>query len=291
MHLRKKWKDMSRLISNRRASSSEPILLTNLPLELLTRIYALSLNVCLLQVNHEVNRVLDTPSARLQFCLEAFHPAVDKRVGAGQAARLQNGLLRQPWLDLDYARRIESVLNRRRGCENDDRLLNAAGSCVTVVANVHIPAKLLKPPWTDDRIDYFTLLLRWKATILTTYPICHLIPERLLRSAVFEHNLRAVNFCRKEVGVAYTQDTLRLAVLNGCNKDIVGAIIIDRFQGGQNFIEWQDEILAAWVREKTESKDPDGFWLMKALATEGYSIWDPIQEGRRRLEQDKALES
>ena len=228
---------------------------------------------------------------RLEFASTALRSNVEFQINLDRAIKLQNWLLRREWFDLTFTRRVDALVQKdQHSTKCDGEHVDGAreavdlrnetkistkltGTAIRLSSRVHVPAKLLRGKWTDQRIEMLEHLLRWGATVFASPPICHRIPEHLLRSAISEANLRATWLCRHTMAVDYDHDMFRLAIFQHCNKDMIISIVTDSLRGPNHFIDWKDDDLWARVMERCRVGDPKGMFLKPILASEGRNLW------------------
>lgn len=98
-------------------------------------------------------------------------------------------------------------------------------------------------------MDIFERLLRWRATMLDFPPSCSRIPERLLRSATEGGILRAMQVCRRLVGVEFDHYVLQFAVMLRCRQDVVAISLDHQLKHRRRFIDWEDKVNQShWAR-------------------------------------------
>ena len=270
--------------------------LTDLPLEILCQIYAVSLNPSLLQVNHKLCYSLNTSYGRLQFALKALNPQIRLHTSARYAAELQNWLLRRSWFDNDIARNIERVLSHDARSDGDTLMAELKITDevhtsskrrpelhrrIQLTQHVYLPGRLLKGPWTDDQVHLLKRLVRWGATIISTPP-CHRVPNTVLSNAVVEGNLRAIDFFRFDLEIPFDQAMLRRAVLQDNDKEVLTLIFLDSVLNDEPWVDWDDETLWACAREQAKQENSADQWLMSALSSSGSSVLDERMKKPRK---------
>lgn len=92
-------------------------------------------------------------------------------------------------------------------------------------------------------MDIFERLLRWRATMLDFPSICSRFPERLLRSATGGGIMRAMQVCRRLVGVELDHYVLQFAVMLDCRQDVVAMSLDDQLKHRRRFIDWEDKVI------------------------------------------------
>lgn len=171
------------------------------------------------------------------------------------------------------------------------KMINCLDEC-------RIPEKLLHGPWTDEKCEFLTVLLRGGATVDWINSTSGEVAEWGLYDAFKEHNERAVRLiipnrfrqsfphdvfvselhfytsaiaCRdnikheKEifgVGVTPSMEHLRIAAIDcDCPLEILAVIL-----KGENFpLERKDPALTSWALQKKVEGDKRGEWLLNVL--------------------------
>lgn len=163
-----------------------------------------------------------------------------------------------------------------------------------------VPAKLLRPPWTEDKVLLLDFLLNAGATIdrigscdgelasdglLDAVRTGHVaaVNALLMRPVGRQINIRTFpptpsKFSYSYEGVAPEVKHLRAAVIaGGCNKAIVTALIDNASQ----FEKLRDPEIYSWVHEKKQQGNEIGYWLeAKLRARVAWEIYTTPQETR-----------
>ena len=144
--------------------------------------------------------------------------------------------------------------------------------CPLVHTETKIPLKLLRGPWTEDRISFLYALKVGGAKVDRESKLFREIGKQGLMEAIREDNYPAIwmikrasfdfNFNCAHPSLMLMPDIehLRLAVIErGCRKDIVGCLL-----NMKNKIA-TDPALVNWAEEKKEQGDEKGQWLLEIL--------------------------
>jgi hypothetical protein len=132
-----------------------------------------------------------------------------------------------------------------------------------------IPAKLVRGPWTLDKVQFLRFLL-WTTSMNTDWrsPEACGNTRRGRREAVLEKSLDAVqllNNCRR-VCRAPKLDDVRFAVIEGgCDRSIVYDTMQAVRMWGVIGTGWDCEILDRWCASAVEAGNPKGQWLKLKL--------------------------
>lgn len=126
-----------------------------------------------------------------------------------------------------------------------------------------IPDKLLKSPFTQDKLAFLRCLLAIsQASVDWARPESVRLSTFAKRHAILDRNLEAVHLFSqsRRLAKAPTLDLVRFAVLEGgCNRSVVLELMIAaRAWGLRN---WENVELDAWVARETARGNPKGKWL------------------------------
>ncbi|KAG8525336.1 uncharacterized protein KY384_008980 [Bacidia gigantensis] len=261
------WSDEEATTTNCR---KRYITLTDLPTELLISIYGFSLNPSLRLTCHNLWACLDSESARLWFCINAFSPTVKREIGFQPAVRLQKDLLNQSWFADHFTKKMEKAVDSSLSVLDD-------GPAFKIIDDVPIPSRLLKGQWTDERINLFERLLLWGSYVIDTPPLCHKLPAKLLTEAIRQSSSRGVRLCREWLGVRFVHAMFVAAIRSRSREDVVEEIVVDHFTRPVGFIDWQDDELVCRALDFEDSAHPTARWYFDVLCTKGASIWSKYQ--------------
>ena len=150
----------------------------------------------------------------------------------------------------------------------------------------NVPAKLLRPPWTEDKISLLNLLLDAGATIdrtgscdgelasdglLDAVRSGHVAAVDALRTRPLGRQVPITTFPHSPLAFVYSYEGvppelkhLRAAVIEGgCNKAIVSALLDNAKQSER----LRDPEIYSWVHEKKQQGEEIGYWLGDKLST------------------------
>ena len=231
---------------------------TRLPNELLIEIYAFSLNPCLPCVSRCLWSGLNTNTARLSFCVSAFSPDSSAMIGKSKATRLHNWIVRKEWFTAQFSENIENAIARNYASRTS--VVPTCGA-----KDIEIPARLLKGSWTNERIDLLGRLIRWGAYILSTPPILDQIPECLLKQAVAQRNVSALQFCLHCLCVKTHPHTMQFIPPTRGGKTMTWSSAELGSVDGIWRLKWDMVSIKTWAEARVMEGDPNGQWLIRML--------------------------
>jgi hypothetical protein len=130
-----------------------------------------------------------------------------------------------------------------------------------------LPQKLLRGPWTDDKIRFLNCLLRISnMSVDWADKNAIRVAVQGKREAIMDRNLDAVHiFSRtRRLGRAPNLELVKFAVFEaGCDRSIVLNLMIAAREWGHR--RWNDAELDAWVVRQEAKGDPKGKWLRTKL--------------------------
>lgn len=193
----------------------------------------------------------------MSFCVNAFSGPC---LCSARVIHLQNYLLRQSWLTARFAENIENVVLRE-----SSTILGAGRKSINNY--LHIPSRLLKGEWTEERMDLLSRLMRWGALIPTNPSIMDRVPHRLMEQAISQRNALAVIFCMHHL----RGDSPRYVEWPGSGSESFARVCSwtteDPKRKGAHDIIFRSSDLRRWAAKRIKVNDPRGEWLLQALSS------------------------
>ncbi|KAI9770391.1 MAG: hypothetical protein M1840_003277 [Geoglossum simile] len=238
----------------RRSRVPQLSLLEHLPLELLQSIFVLSGNLLLPLASPVLAQSLSSRHVYTALCNGAFPANTIQH----DDPDLQSAILRQPWFTLEF---LEAVVERWR-------LSGSTGSPEFRFQSVRLPARLVRRPWTEEKMEMLERLLAYNVQVDWFKTTTGEKAEQGLRDAILEGCIKAVRLLlREDVGVRVSTELLKLAVLQGgCKRDIVSYLIsqgmaYDKVSRSSR-VDWEDAELWHFALQHGEAEvggsDGDG---------------------------------
>lgn len=181
----------------------------------------------------------------------------------------------QFWCPNEESPKVGIMINFQEGdlvLRNDSKVMK--WKCPLVSIQTKIPVKLLRGPWTEDRISFLYALGIGGANFDRESKLVREIVKQGLMEAIREDNYPAIwmiervsfNFnlnldcAHPSLMLMPDIEHLRLAVIEcGCRKDIAGCLL-----SMENRIT-TDPALVSWAEKKKEQGDEKGQWLLDTL--------------------------
>jgi len=131
-----------------------------------------------------------------------------------------------------------------------------------------IPKKLLRGPWTQDKIQFLSFLL-WITSMTVDWsdPEARQIAIEGRLQAIRQKNLDAVELFNhnRRLGRAADMSLVRFAVMEaGCDRSIVYDTMAMASLWAPD-ASWECSALASWCEERIAANDPRGTWLKTKL--------------------------
>ncbi|KAK5017793.1 hypothetical protein LTR39_001349 [Cryomyces antarcticus] len=263
-----------------------------LPDEVIQKICLFSLNPDLPLASEKIGKQLSNEPFYLAFCAAVFYHqpklheyATYKPQWIPEQVALQTRVLKCRWLTWDvyqkyaycaHARynmylRAENMKKSERmqwkpnfgrydDCHLDEWYMEVARGC-------RIPQKLLRGPWTDDKIDFLHYLENIGAWVDDSNDR-QLAMEDAISAG--EHDVVEL-LLRKNIGVVPTTELLRSAIMNknGCSTRVVtricAAALLRQDKFGIHSIDWKDKQLWTWADHHHQGPQDIGWWVKMQL--------------------------
>ena len=152
--------------------------LVRLPVELLEEIYVLSETHVLPHVCRSFYLALSSESARLRFCTRLFYldnPRKDPDQKDACLRDNQTKILAQEWFTADFATRVKAAVEHIRASDMIAANVRSKSTPATYsgtksntqihfslfLRSVHLPARLLRGPWSQSKVDTLNWLFIW----------------------------------------------------------------------------------------------------------------------------------
>lgn len=152
--------------------------LVRLPVELMEEIYVLSETHVLPHVCRSFYIALSSDSARLRFCTRLFYldnPRKDPDQKDACLRDKQIKILAQEWFTADFAIRVKAAVEQVRASDMIAAQVRSKSTPATYsdteskiqihfslfVRGLHLPARLLRGPWSQSKFDTLGQLFIW----------------------------------------------------------------------------------------------------------------------------------
>lgn len=208
-------------------TSSPPDLFAVLPLEILTRIYFVSANPTFTLTSPHTYTALSSPYARLTFCANIFDHYYKWGLEDPRLDLAQTYVVNQRWFDLAFSKKVQAEVGRRvKGRSAWVRIPRA-------VVGAKLPAKVLGPPWVEEKVELLEQLAKWNLRADWTggrkfYPG--------LREAIDERLARVVNiYLGDHVKVLVEGEIVLHAIAIDAGEDILAPLLSVHFDGQNAF--------------------------------------------------------
>ncbi|KAI9697393.1 MAG: hypothetical protein M1836_004671 [Candelina mexicana] len=281
-----------------------------LPAELLQTIFILSLNVNLPLASPRLALTLSSDHVRMHLCLAAFtgvnHAIPFKHlIGLPDITphpSIQSAILRQPWLTLNLLERckekrfevIKKVreerdaqyagtrLEKTRAERRTESLISDSAHWPTFQKNVQMPERLLRGPWSSDKVDLLRDLIERGLRIDWVYSSAGEVARASLLEATISGNVDIISLLTEQLGTLPTTETVRQAVL-GLSKEqpddyddggvrcTVLEILVELVVRTEE-MDWDDAEITAWAVRASESGDWRGRWVLRMMRSKGDSM-------------------
>jgi hypothetical protein len=257
-----------------------------LPVELLQPIFAAAdHNLALTQASHLMGARLSDDYVYNAICdkhLAGTPPQLD----LAERTAVQTFLFSRRWMTWSFFQRwilrtwgSQGCLCGRKGCFDAQWPPHFADATRMVFSRSHLPrlafvrarlpTKLLRGPWTTDKIEFLRFLL-WLTGMTVDWRDdgVRRIALQGRREAVLEKSLEAVELFNhvRRLGRAPSLETIRFAVLEaGCERSIVYDTLLAAHAGGMRGDAWKCAVLDEWCAERIAAQDSRGKWLREKL--------------------------
>ncbi|KAK5175258.1 uncharacterized protein LTR77_000395 [Saxophila tyrrhenica] len=265
----------------RRSPSPQLSRLEELPTEVIQHIFDLSANVELPSSSPRLAVQLNSTHLYHRLTARLLEPTFgDEDPGAvplTAATRLMNSkffgyTFFRDWLLQEYERLNLSTLDREQQSNQNGDVESETNADETVASKdqtaftwTHLapshkllpPAKLLRGPFSDDKIRLLGLLISHTSQPLVVhYPYLHDLVREGLQQAVADNSIAALN-AFWHLGLLPDTNLLRQAVTTaGCDRRVVSSIMKRSFDSSTaQDIEWLDPEIWSWAERATARGD------------------------------------
>ncbi|KAI9782681.1 MAG: hypothetical protein M1835_003957 [Candelina submexicana] len=277
-----------------------------LPAELLQTIFILSSNVNLPLASPRLALALSSDHVRMHLCLAAFtgvkHAMPFKHlIGLPDITphpSIQSAILRQPWLTFSLLERCKEkrfeVLKTDRE-ERDSRFngtrlekIRAERRTESLISdsahwptfqNVQMPERLLRGPWSSDKVNLLRDLVGRGLQIDWVYSSAGEVARASLLEATMSGNIDIISLLTEQLGTLPTTEIVRQAVL-GLSKEqpddyddggvrcTVLEMLVESVVRTEE-MDWDDAEITAWAVRASESGDWRGRWVLRMMRSKG----------------------